>query len=166
MTTSFRQFESDREQGKQASVSSLKNRTHLYVNDYSISECGDLAFFNGKDFARIFGTRNSNYGTSLTVVKIYNPITHKTIRRLFRTSANIRGMHDYVGLSYSSLLALSNSQETFDTMDALIVSKGSIILYYLRHPNHCTFVMIWLGYHKYLVLYYRYVYRYYWLIEN
>lgn len=125
----------------------LDSRDKVFTSIYNYTECAELAFLQGPDFERIFGKKNADYGASLAVVKITNPKTGKTIRRLFRTCSdiNINPKTDFIALPYTSLLRLCNGTDSFKSMDTLVVERGNKWLYYWSHPFHATMVSVRLG---------------------
>lgn len=131
--------------GKSTNGNQLSERPKIAIGDYTQTESNEFAYLSGRDFKLIFGDKNANYGSKQTVVKITNAQTGKSIHRLYRTSHDIHGLSNYIVLTYSSLLHLCKDQDTFDRMDKLIVSKGSIMKFYLNHPNHCTKIMLWMA---------------------
>ena len=128
-------------------ATSLGHRGMVGTKIYSLTECTELAFLRGEDFKEIFGEYNADYGSSLAVVKITNPITGMSVHRLFRTcpDLNLPDGVNYVALTYTSLLRLSNSRESFKSMNQLIISKGCKWLYYWNHPFPATKVSVRLG---------------------
>lgn len=145
LTTSHEVVKQEMARGKNHTGKQLSERAKIAINDYTQNESNEFAYLSGSDFITIFGQRNADYGSKPIVLKITNAQTGKSIQRLYRTSHDIHGLKDYVVLTYSSLLKLCNSQGSFDKMDKLVVSKGSIIRFYLHHPNHCTKIMIWMS---------------------
>lgn len=139
--------EKDKNNGKTQYGKTLNERFRFHIEDYSNQECSELAFFQGRDFEKIFEKKNPDYGSKLAVVKITNPKTKKSIHRCYRTSSSIHGfgMFDYIGLSYNSLLELSKDTDSFKGMDELEISKGNKWLYYWHHPYRPTRLSLRLG---------------------
>lgn len=136
---------SDKHNGKTETAQCLDGRFRIHIDDYSLQECTELAFLRGSDFVNIFGKKNPEYGSKLTVVKITNPKTKKSIHRLYRTSSSIHGMNGYIGLSYPNLLALSSSSDSIKEMDELEITEGCRFLYYWNHPYSMTKVSTRIG---------------------
>ena len=145
LTTSIDVVKQEMARGKSHTGKQLSERAKIAINDYTQNESNEFAYLSPYDFQTIFGKRNADYGSKPIVLKITNAQTGKSIQRLYRTSHDIHGLKNYIVLTYSSLLKLSNSQDSFDRMDKLVVSKGCIIKFYMLHPNHCTMVMIWMA---------------------
>lgn len=145
LTTSYEVVKNEMSHGKSHTGKQLSERAKIAINDYTQNESNEFAYLSRSDFQTIFGKRNADYGSKPIVLKITNAQTGKSIQRLYRTSHDIHGLKNYIVLTYSSLLKLSNSQDSFDRMDKLVVSKGCIIKFYILHPNHCTMVMIWMA---------------------
>lgn len=125
----------------------LKGRNRAFIQDYSIVDSDGFVFMDGKDFAEIFGDRHANtgYKNKLAIVKIFNPNTGKSIHRQYRTCSSLKGWKDYAALTYHSLIELVDSQDQFENMEELEISKGSVYKYYWNHPFHATKVATRLG---------------------
>lgn len=145
LTTSYEVVKNEMSHGKSHTGKQLSERAKIAINDYTQNESNEFAYLSRSDFQTIFGKRNADYGSKQVVLKITNAQTGKSIHRLYRTSHNIHGLKDYIVLTYSSLLKLSNSQDSFNRMDKLVVSKGCIFWFYMYHPNHCTKITIWMA---------------------
>lgn len=138
--------EKDKNNGKTQYGKTLDERYRFHIEDYSIQECSEFAFLQGKDFEKIFGKKNPDYGSNLAVVKITNPKTKKSIHRCYKTSSSIHGIKDsFIALSYNSLLELSKDTDSFKGMDELEISKGNKWLYYWHHPYRPTRLSLRLG---------------------
>lgn len=143
LNPSWSSMQNEKSHGKTEDASILKDRSSLCVKDFTRNEFNEIAILSGPDYKKLFGDTNANVGSKFTVVKITNPQTGKSIHRLYRTSSSVRGMNNYIGLSYTSLLSLSKDQESFDNMDQLLVEPGSRVKYYAKHPDLTTRIMLW-----------------------
>ncbi|MBQ7741429.1 MAG: hypothetical protein IJT90_00665 [Bacteroidaceae bacterium] len=124
---------------------SLSKRPHLYVSE-SASDLSDAyVYLCGRDFREIFGTRHGDslkYSRTIPVVKISRG--KKRIYRQFRC-LNIQGFSQYAGLSYTSLLGISYSNEDMKNINTVELSPGNILSYYSNHPFHATRVSFQIG---------------------
>ena len=98
-----------KEHVKKAELQNENERGQICIRDYAPSEYEELAFMQPSDFKAIFDVKDTaGKRKGSQVVKITNPNNGKSVHRLYRTSYEIRGIHDYVGLSYTSIKNIIN----------------------------------------------------------
>lgn len=137
---------SSNEHVKKREVQNENERGQICIRDYAPSEYEELAFMQPSDFEAIFGVKDTTgKRQGSQVVKITNPKNGKSVHRLYRTSYEIRGIHDYVGLSYTSIKNIINSENEFNNLQEVIVSKGNRFMFYMMYPNYAIRVSLWIG---------------------
>lgn len=118
----------------------------LFISQYSSTECEELVFMHPKEFKEVFGEEDSKRSRKKhTIVKITNPESKICIYRLFRTSRDISGVEDFVGLTYTGKRLLTCSEEGLNDLQHVVVSEGTIIPFYWNHPNPATRISYKLG---------------------
>lgn len=123
-----------------------KFRQPICITNYSPVEYEELAFLAPKDFELIFGIKDGDRRSKcLPIVKITNPHNGKCVYRAFRTSIEICGFNDYVGITYTAIREITDNKEELDTLDIVLLSKGSPIKFFWRHPNRATRIAIRMG---------------------
>lgn len=121
-------------------------RPFICIRDYSPMEYEELAFMQPSDFQLIFGVKDSEgKRKGSQIVKITNPNNGKSVHRQYRTSYEIRGLHDYVSITYTAIKNIVNNKGEFDNLRNVYISKGNRLCYYLTHPNYAVRISIWLG---------------------
>ena len=134
-------------QGKMNSVSGSNIFTDL---------CGDInqedaVYMTSKAYADVFGKSrkdSSRCRKRLSVVKIYSPITGKSIYRQYVFNLNFSGLtDDDIALNPASIRELCGPG--FDNSDIvgseIEVYKGCLFSYYWHHPFHATRISMKLG---------------------
>ena len=121
-------------------------RQKICITDYSPAEYEELVFLAPSDFKNIFGDTDRNRkNKDLSIVKITNPRNKKCVYRLFRKSNEIRGFIEYAGVSFTAINKITDSEEEFETLDTVLLSKGHWIPFYWFHPNHATRIATRMG---------------------
>lgn len=121
---------------------------NLYTEDiYEDESLQDSVFMSSKSYSSIFGESRSEsncYKRRLAVVRIKSITTHKSIYRKYVFSPKYEGLDDNnLALHPSSIRELGNNNEIVGS--DVIVSPGSALLYYWRHPFHATRISTKLG---------------------
>lgn len=122
------------------------SRQKICITDYSPIEYEELVFLQPSDFKEIFGEEDRNRKNKyLPIVKITNPRNGEHVYRLFRKSNEIHGFEKYAGVSFSAINKITDNSDEFETLDIVLLSKGSRIPFYWCHPNHATKIAVRMG---------------------
>lgn len=106
-------------------------------------------FLHRNDFKKIFGDRRGRmdkYRNSPPIVKISRKETGQSIHRVYRTDPDVScKLGKCAGLTYTSLLNLSLSNEDYNHIGNLELTIGNSFVYYWNHPHHATRISMRLG---------------------
>lgn len=109
-----------------------------------IHNCKDTeVYLRGADFRNIFGKKraDSEYKNKKAIVKVSR--NGKSILCMYKCCLECGEIKDFVGLTYESLLRLSDSTDDINNIGKLTLSPGSRIWFYLRYSDLGTRIGIW-----------------------
>lgn len=131
------------------SVNPLQNTSNTkFVSSFSyIEEHQDVAWFNNRQYTKIFGIKRSLDQKNKLLAILRLEYKSRTIRRRYMSDNSV-GLHDNrVGLTSESIRILFDDLQDV-SKEVIKISKGNIwdiVLFYWNHPFHSTRISTRIG---------------------